>query len=122
MKNLSEMTCVGEYREEFNIITGQSLPCGPIYKSSGLIKHVKDHHPGSEGNVALIPQIIASPDYIGKHPNEPDSIELIKTFSNNVMVCIKLDKHKDYLYVASVYEISNRKICNRLHSGRIKKR
>ena len=118
----SEMTCVGEYTEEFNTITGQTLPCGPIYKSPGLIKHVKEHHPGSEGNVDLIPRIVAEPDYVGKHPKEADSIELIKTFSDNVMVCIKLDRQEDYLYVASVYEISNKKICNRLHSGRIKKR
>ena len=120
--NKSEMTRVGEYTEEFNTITGQSLPCGPIYKSPGLIKHVSGHHPGTEGNVALIPHVIADPDYIGKHPNEADSIELIKTFSGNVMVCVKLDRQEDYLYVASVYEISNKKISNRLYSGRLKKR
>ena len=120
--NKSEMTRVGEYIEEFNTITGQSLPCGPIYQSPGLLKHVKSHHPGSEGNIALIPQVIANPDFIGKHPKESDSIELIKTFANNVMVCIKLDQREDYFYVASVYEVSNKKISNRLHSGRIKKR
>lgn len=119
--NKSEMSCVGEYVEKFNTLTGQSLPCGPIYQDRGLIKHVRSHHPGTEGNVALIPQIIAAPDYIGKHPKEPNSIELIKTFSGNVMVCIKLDVDNDYLYVASVFEVTNKKISNRLHSGRIKK-
>ena len=119
--NKSEMTRVGEYVEQFNTITGQSLPCGPIYQDPGLLKHVQRRHPGTERNVALIPQIIASPDYVGKHPKEPNSIELIKTFSDNVMVCIKLDISGDYLYVASVFEVSNKKISNRLYSGRLKK-
>lgn len=118
--NRSEMTRVGEYIERFNILTGQSLPCGPIYQSPGLIAHIKSHHPGQEENLLLIPQIIAAPDYIGKHPKEPDSIELVKIFSNHVMVCIKLDTGKNYLYVASVYPVSDRKISNRLNSGRLK--
>lgn len=119
--NRSEMTHVGEYIEKFNTITGQSLPCGPIYQSPGLLAHVRSHHPGEEGNIALIPQIIADPDYIGKHPKEPDSIELIKVFSHNVMVCIKLDAAENYLYVASVFEVKDKKISNRLNSGRLKK-
>lgn len=117
----SKMVCVGEYIENFNTATKQSLPCGPIYQSPGLAKHVQNRHPGSEGNIALIPQIIASPDYIGKHPKEPNSVELIKTFADNVMVCVKLDIDNDYLYVASVFEVSDKKINNRLHSGRLKK-
>lgn len=119
--NKSEMTRVGEYIEKFNTMTGQSLPCGPIYQDPGLLKHIQRRHPGSEGNLELIPQIIASPDLIGKHPKEQHSIELVKTFSENVMVCIKLDIDKDYLYVASVFEVNSKKINNRLHSGRLKK-
>lgn len=36
------------------------------------------------------------------------------------MVCIKLDQKNDYLYVASVYEITESKLQNRLRSGRLK--
>ena len=68
-----------------------------------------------------IPTIIQSPDYIGKNPREPNSIELVKKLSDNIMVCIKLDTQNGYLYVASVYNISQGKVNNRLNSGRLKR-
>lgn len=111
---------VGHYIEKFNTLTGQQLPCCDIVQSDGLAVHVKKHHPGEVGNISLIPQIISSPDYIGKNPKEPNSIELVKVFGANVMVCVKLDTNNHYHYVASVYEISNGKLQNRLKSGRLK--
>lgn len=68
-----------------------------------------------------IPRIIQSPDYIGKHPKEQNSIELVKVLDQNVMVCIKLDLDENYLFVASVFEITEAKLRNRIHSGRLKK-
>lgn len=113
---------VGDYIAKFNAETGQQLPCGPIYQSAGLAAHVKNHHPqNGMAHLSCIPSIIQSPDYIGKHPKEPDSIELVKDVGDNVMVCIKLDSKNGYLYVASVFEISQGKLNNRLNSGRLKK-
>jgi len=113
---------VGDYIENFNAKTGQQLPCGPIYQSFGLETHIKKHHPDSGTHLlSYIPSVIKSPDYIGKHPNEPDSIELVKKICENVMVCIKLDSKNGYLYVASVFEIKESKLNNRLNSGRLKK-
>lgn len=112
---------VGTYIDEFNKLTGQSLPCCQIVQSSGLAVHVQKHHPNEVGNIALIPQIIASPDYVGRNPKEPDSVELVKIVDANVMVCVKLDSKNDYHYVASVYEISDGKLQNRIKSGRLKK-
>ncbi len=113
---------VGDYIQRFNTLTGQNLPCGPIYQSVGLASHVKSHHP-QMGTAILqqIPTIIQSPDYIGKNPREPNSIELVKKLSDNIMVCIKLDTQNGYLYVASVYNISQGKVNNRLNSGRLKR-
>lgn len=111
---------VGTYRQEFNAVTGQALPYGPIYQSPGLLVHVQKRHPGEVGNLALIPQVIQNPDYIGKNPKEPDSVELVKVFQNNVMVCIKLDNSNGYFYVATVFEINNSKLQNRISSGRLK--
>lgn len=115
------MFVVGTYTEHFNALTGQDLPCGDIWQSSGLAVHVQKHHPNEVHNIQLIPQIIADPDYIGHNPKEPNSIELIKVLSANTMVCIKLDAGNCYHYVASVYEISDGKLQNRLKSGRLKK-
>lgn len=112
---------VGEYIEKFNMLTGQNLPCGQIVKSSGLYKHVKKHHPEQVSNLLLVPQIISSPDYIGHNPKEPNSIELVKVLSENVMVCVKLNADAQYHYVASVYAISDGKLQSRIRSGRLKK-
>lgn len=112
---------VGEYIEEFNRLTGQSLPCLPIVQSSGLVSHVAKHHPGEAGNVALIPDVISRPDYVGHNPKEPNSIELVKVLSGSILVGIKLDAARGYCYVASVYEISSGKLQSRIRSGRLKK-
>lgn len=111
---------VGSYIQEFNDATGQSLPCGPIYQSYGLRAHIQKRHPNELNNLGYVPSIILDPDYVGKNPREPDSIELVKVLSGNIMVCIKLDQNENYLFVASVFEISEGKLNNRLNSGRLK--
>lgn len=118
--DLTGLSAVGEYRESFNTATGQNLPCGTIYQSDGLETHVRKRHPDGIKNLEYVEEIIASPDFIGKNPKEPNSVELVKILDNNVMVCIKLDTSKGYFFVASVYSISEGKLKNRLHSGRLK--
>lgn len=115
------MDIVGKYPDDFNKKLNINLPIGNIFKSNGLKTHIKKHHPGFEKYIVDIPSIIAKPDYIGVNPKEPNSIELIKVLADNVQVAIKLDKNNNYLYVASLYDISNSKLQNRLNSGRIKK-
>lgn len=117
---MAQMKPVGQYTERFNQLTGQNLPVGDIYQSVGLAAHVQKRHPGEIGNVSVIPIVISNPDYVGHNPKEPDSIELVKVLSNNVMVCVKLDKSQNYLYVASVYNITNAKLQKGIQSGRLK--
>lgn len=112
---------VGVYVPRFNSLTGQSLPCGPIFQSSGLQKHVMKHMKEKASLLSDIPATIQDPDYIGHNPKESDSIELVKVIQQNVMVCVKLDSKNGYLYVASIYTISGSKLHNRLNSGRLKK-
>lgn len=111
---------VGEYQSRFNELTGQQIPCVSIYQSDGLITHIHNRHPGEEKLLEYIPEIIRCPDYVGKNPKEPDSVELVKQVDKNVMVCIKLDIKNGYLYVASVYPISEAKLNRHLFSGRLK--
>lgn len=59
---------VGKYRNELNQLTGRDLPCSQIMQSSGIAVHVQKHHPNEIDNIALIPQIIANPDYVGRNP------------------------------------------------------
>ena len=113
------MEIAGLYIERFNELTGQNIPCGSIYQSDGLYAHVVKRHPECVSLMGLIPSIISAPDYIGHHPREPQSVELVKCVNGNLMVCIKLDTKRNFLYVASFFEISEAKIENRLSSGRL---
>lgn len=98
------MKPVGKYIDRFNALTGQRIPCGDIYQSSGLYKHVMKRHPDCIDDLDSIPRIIAAPDYVGKNPREPQSIELVKRLNGNIMVCIKFDVKANHLYVASLFK------------------
>lgn len=115
-----ELIAVGKYAEAFNEATAQSLPCETIYQSVGLYKHILKRHPDEIGNIQYVPSIIKQPDYIGRNPKEQNSIELVKHIGDNLQVCIKLDTDDNYLYVASIYVISEGKLKNRINSGRLK--
>lgn len=112
---------VGEYIEAFNEMTEQELPCGPIFQSTGLLKHIQKRHPGQEGNLEHVPEVLAHPDYVGRNPNEPNSVEFVKILQANVMVCVKLDMNDGYFFVASVFEITTAKLERRIHSKRLRK-
>ena len=115
------MKIVGVYTEKFNELTGQQIVCGNIYQSDGLYKHIQKRHPDCLDDIDSIPLIISCPDYIGHNPREPESVELVKRLEANLMVCVKLDIKENYLYVASLFEISEAKIESRLQSGRLTK-
>lgn len=114
---------IGEYKSEFNDILGINIELKDIYRSKGLPAHIlKSKHAKCLKYIDYIPDIINNPDYIGINPNEntTESIELIKKYKDNIMIGVKLDKDKNYLYVATMYPIHESKIKRRLHSGRIK--
>ena len=98
------------------------IPVGTkIYKSSGLKKHIVKRHPDCTQYIRYISDIISSPDYIGVNPNgSGTSFELIKTYSDNVQIGIKLDVKDNYFYVATLHTVTNAKISSRLKSGRLK--
>ena len=70
--------------------------------------------------IEKIPDIIKNPDYVGRNPKEPNSLELVKRYEDNIQIAIKLDISKDYLYVATLFDIRESKIERRLASGRLK--
>ena len=111
---------VGKYLSEFNLILNISLPCDTIYISSGLEIHISKRHPDCLPYLDKISDIISHPDFIGNNPQEPNSIELIKRYNDNIMIAVKLDTDKNYLFVASLFDISEGKLQRRLNSGRIK--
>ena len=111
---------VGCFKQSYNNKLGINLPILDIYQDDGLLKHISIRHPNCLQYMSQIQSILNSPDYIGTNPKEPDSIELVKVFADNIQLAIKLDKSHGYYYVATLHEISNTKIQTRLNNGRLK--
>ena len=63
---------------------------------------------------------------VGKYNKELNDIlninieELVKRYSDNVMIGIKLDTDGEYLCVSTMHDIQESKIQRRLFSGRLK--
>ncbi len=112
---------IGVYNGEYDSILGRALPKLNIIQSVGLEKHISKRHPSCLKYVGKIGEIISSPDYVGTNPKESGSFELIKRYDNNILVGIKLDIKNNYYYVATLHDIKQSKIDNRLFSGRLKK-
>ncbi len=117
------MKIVGEYIQKFNDLLEIEIKEQKIYQSQGLGIHItKRKHYKCLKYIDKIPEIIDEPDYIGINPNEQGTatIELVKRYKDNVLVGIKLDKDKEYLYVSTMHDIQESKLQRRLHSGRLK--
>ena len=122
LSDTDELVIVGKYNTKFNNILGINLPELEIYRSNGLKTHmIKRKHFKALKYINNISEIINSPDYVGINPNEEGkSLELIKVYKDNVMIGIKYDERKNYLYVSTMMDIHQSKIDRRLHSGRLK--
>ena len=84
--------------------------CGSERKHYNCLKYID-----------YIPEIIKNPDYVGVNPNESTiSFELIKKYSDNIMIGIKIDTDGRYLYVSTMHDIQESKVKRRLFSGRLK--
>jgi len=113
---------IAYFNKAFNKYLPYPLEYDIIYQSSGLEKHISKRHPECLPYLNFITAIISCPDYIGINPNEKGrSFELVKVFSENVQVGIKLDTKNDYLYVATLHTITNGKLQHGLSNGRLKK-
>ncbi|MCH5186225.1 MAG: hypothetical protein J1F64_08905 [Oscillospiraceae bacterium] len=110
---------VGKYKGEYNDILNISLPENDIFRSNGLYSHIKKRHPGCMKYADRIAEIIENPDYIGTNPKEPNSIEMIKKFNKNIIIAIKPDSKNRYLYVATLYEITDAKLDRQIENGRL---
>jgi hypothetical protein len=100
---------------------------GTIYASPGVIKHIRKKHGKHLGKKILgniieyMKEIIENPDYIGvyKLTNNGIYIELIKKAETNILIGIDINDKRDYIYVSTMYPITNGKINNRLYSGKL---
>lgn len=113
---------VAVYNKLFNDYLPVPFDHDMIYQSYGLEKHIEKRHPDCLPYMRFISSIIATPDYIGVNPNESEaSFELVKVFSENVQIGIKLDIKENYLYVATLHTITPGKLEHGLENGRLQK-
>ncbi|MCT4595642.1 MAG: hypothetical protein N4A57_15445 [Anaeromicrobium sp.] len=121
--NKHKIVTIGKLQNKITKILDIDLPNGDISMYPGFKKHVKKRHPDCVKYIANVQDIINNPDYIGVHPKEEHSVELVKIYDKNILLSINLSTKTDteYLYVSSLYDISQAKLNNRINSGRLKK-
>ena len=118
-ENTHKIQIAGKLTLDIVELIGNKLPVDNILMYPGVIKHIKKNHPQEFLKYfSQIPNIIESPDYVGIHPGEPNSIEFVKVLDNNMLIAIKLSP-KGYLYLSSMYMVSQTKVSKRLKSGRL---
>ena len=122
MEHKDELLRVGKYNTDLNDILNINIGELEIYRSKGLPTHmVKRKHYNCLKYIDYIPEILSDPDYAGINPNEKGmSLELVKRYSDNVLIGIKLDTDGEYLYISTMHDIQEAKIQRRLFSGRLK--
>ena len=126
MTDLSKYMHIGAITEGIANIKNFKYP-GEVYAAPGIIKHIQKHKDEFSENISedllgTMKIILSNPDYVGCDPKqEGTSLELIKKFENNILVALKFDMAENYIYVASLYPVTESKIHNRLYSKRIVK-
>ncbi|MDV4151230.1 PBECR2 nuclease fold domain-containing protein [Clostridium sp. AL.422] len=117
---------VGYFKERMAENLGVKFT-GTIYASQGVIKHIKKKHGKHLGKkitsniLECMKEIIENPDYIGvyKLTDNGIHIELIKKAETNILIGIDINDKRDYIYVSTMYPITDGKIYSRLFSGKL---
>jgi hypothetical protein len=99
-----------------------------VYAAPGVIKHIIKNHDGNLSEDILndllgtMKNILNNPDYVGCDPKKAGtSLELIKLIDDNILLALKFDITEHYIFVASIYPVTESKIENRLYSNRVVK-
>lgn len=114
---------VGRYDSRLNDILNLSFQAISIYRSKGLQAHIiKQKHFKALDYIELIPNMLKQPDYVGSTVKDGViKLEYIKCYKDNIVLCVKVNPDGKSMYVATMYEIPQKKIDRFLHSGRIKR-
>ena len=86
-------------------------------------KHlIKRNHQNMISHIPKISQYLKNPDYVGINPREKGvSLEYIVQVEPNILIAVKLDSKNGYFYVATMHEISQLKLTQRIRNGRLQK-
>jgi len=126
MGDISTYTHVGTITENIANIKNFKYP-GEVYAAPGLIKHIQKHTDKFSEAIlndlfGTMKSILSTPDYVGCDPKqEGTSLELIKKIDDSILIALQFDITEKYIFVASLYPVTEAKIHNRLYSKRIVK-
>lgn len=86
-------------------------------------KHlIKRNHQNMISHIPKISQYLKNPDYVGINPREKGiSLEYVVQVEPNILIAVKLDSKNGYFYVATMHEISQLKLSQRIRNGRLRK-
>lgn len=100
---------------------------GAIYASPGVLKHIMKRH-GKQLDrktkasiLDWMKKILEDPDYIGIYKNSEGqtAVEFIKRVYTNLLLGVEVDEEREYIYVTTMYPITDKKIENRVYSGKL---
>lgn len=100
---------------------------GIIYASPGVIKHIKKNHSrqflfkSDNDIIDLMRKVADDPSYIGIRYKDSDviSLEFIKKIDRYILLGIEIDINSNYIYVCTMYPITEEKLNSRMISGKI---
>ncbi len=125
-KDISKYSKVGSIPSEVSSKVGFDHT-GDVLAAPGVLKHIVKRHGDQLSDAVLkdligtMETVIKAPDYVGNDSKKGgNGIEFIKKIDDNILVGIEFDVKENYIYVASMYPISEGKISNRLNSNRLK--
>ncbi len=86
-------------------------------------KHlIKRNHQNMIPHIPYIQHYLKNPDYVGINPREKGvSLEYVVQVKPNILIAVKLDSKNGYFYVATMHEISQLKLSQRIRNGRLRK-
>ena len=92
-----------------------------------MLKHIIKRH-GRQLNkktrdsiLEWMKKILEEPDYIGIYKNEggQTAVEFIKRVYTNLLLGVEVDEKHEYIYVTTMYPITDKKIENKIYSGKL---
>lgn len=122
--NFKDYKRVGQLR--LSLAEEVGFPCyGVVYASPGVLNHIRKRHSKQltkkvkENLLATIEKIIDNPDFVGIRFDKVPTIELIKKVDATLLLGLQVDEENNYIYVSTLYPITEGKINQRLFSGKL---
>lgn len=120
---------VGKIKESIINNLELSIPKA-VYASSGVINHIKKRHGKQftkkvkDNIIDIVERIIKNPDYVGVEYDRGNvqAIELVKRIDNTIIFLgLEIDVEGEYVYVATMYPLTESKLNARIYRGRLVK-